>query len=283
MSCVHAPKTGAAALEIDDGVAALLDAPAPDIAGKLRWYEESRAPQLRTFGAAPDQLDPDQKLAFKVYANKDALLATLAEFDDHAERELRDAAARVDALCGPLPKTRLIFGVTRSNDPVFRSRDAILINARSPLLQSADARSTRFTGELVRAALAHREPKPLASPLANSLFLEGAALFAARQIVPSVSETELLGVDGSTLELFRKRQALLAREALAAMDSSSPAGEARFFDPSLKDPLIPRGAGRFLADRIYQQLAMQLGSTKKPLMLSGAEFSRRARVALQSL
>ncbi|MFL5320961.1 MAG: hypothetical protein ACJ790_14960 [Myxococcaceae bacterium] len=283
-SCAHAPPSNAESLEVDDGVRAMMvDAPASDVAGKWRWYEQSHDAVLKRFHAAPSQIDPDEKLLTTIFSKPDALLATLADFSDSAGTETKTLALKADAICGPLPPLKISLGVSRSPEPVFHARDALFFNARAPELSDAGARRARIARELVLSAVSMREPAPLSSPFADALFREGAAIFAARQLLNGATETELLGVDSGSLELLRKRQALIAREALTAFDSAQPAQRARFFDPKVKDSIVPRGAGAFLADRVYQQLAVQLSSATRPLRLSGADFQRRARAALEEL
>ena len=132
-------------------------------------------------------------------------------------------------------------------------------------------------------ALKIRPDSPSLGPVARRLYREGATLLAVRQLVPRVFEEQLLGVDPGSLQHLRNRQALLAKELLAALDSRSDAEAERFFDPKVKDPLLPSGAGLFLADQLYQKLAGELGSTTRPLELDAGEFARRARKILLEL
>ncbi len=81
----------------------------------------------------------------------------------------------------------------------------------------------------------------------------------------------------SLIVVARTRERLIASELLAAIDSASELEVARFFDPALKDPLVPRGAGPLIADRLYQRLAAELGSVTKPLGLSPQDFLVRVR------
>jgi hypothetical protein len=98
--------------------------------------------------------------------------------------------------------------------------------------------------------------------------------------MPRLLEEQLLGVDPGSLQRLRSREALLAKELLSALDSKNDAEAERFFDPKVKDPLLPSGSGLFLADQLYQKLAAELGSTTRPLELDPNEFSRRARKIL---
>ena len=111
----------------------------------------------------------------------------------------------------------------------------------------------------------------------------GAGLLAARQVVPSALEHQVLGVPEAQLSRLRSQRALIATEALAALESASEAELARFFDPELEDPLLPRGSGPFIADQIFQGLVLASGSAERPLWLPPAEFVPLARKRLTEI
>jgi hypothetical protein len=95
--------------------------------------------------------------------------------------------------------------------------------------------------------------------------------------VPRAFEFQLLGIEEKELAQLKKREALVAKELLASLDTNRSSESARFFDLTVKDPLIPAGAGVYLADRLFQRIAGELGSTTRPLSLSSSEFLRHAR------
>ena len=174
------------------------------------------------------------------------------------------------------------FCALRSGRLSFRGdlegRPLVVVNARAPELAVPEVRQALLAKALFEEL--HRERQPDSAslgPVARRLYREGAALLAVRQLVPRALEGQLLGLDTATLSRLRARETLAAKELLAALDTSRPSETARFFDPAVKDPLLPPGSGLYLADRLFQRLSAELGSTIRPLNLSPAEFLTAAR------
>lgn len=253
----------------------------------LAW-ESQHAPLLEAADAGPG--DPGDAMLHKLAAGHEALVALLRSAALQGPDEVRGLTAALETKLGPLPPVVLAFGASRETEPVFHGRvpedgrPLVLFNVRSPRLAEPGARQAAIARELFavwqRTALPEGERM---GPLARAVWREGASHFAARTTVSDLRETELFGLDEKRLSTLRARVPLLAKELLAGLDSGSEAEAARFFSLDVRDPLLPPGAGPFIAERLYQRLAADLGSVDRPLRLSPAEFLQRARPALQAL
>jgi hypothetical protein len=254
----------------------------------LAWvrYETIAAAALASAGAQAN--DPGDRLLYKVCANPSAVLTLAEDFERAAPRELDALVAQFAAKFGAAPRAIAIFAVTRAWTSVFRGersgQPVLLFNARAPDLATPQARRGVFARELFRLLHASWVPdSPSLSPLSREVFRSGAASFAARQLAPQAPEPALLGVDERQLSKLHAREAVIAKELLAGLDSASSTEAARFFDLELADPLLPPGSGRFVSDRVYQRIAEAEGSLDAPLRMSAADFLRRARPALERL
>lgn len=249
-------------------------------------YESSHEKLLRAAGAEPR--DPGDPVLHKLAASPEAILALLKPVSARGPDETRAQLAVLETRLGPMPPLVIAFGASRTLQPVFGARlddrPLIFLNARDPHLAQEAPRQAIIARELFSAWQRERTPGgDQLGPLARRVYREGAAHFAARTTVPDLRETDLFGMDERRLVALRARQALIARELLAGLESSSEAEAARFFSDDVRDPLLPPGAGPFIAERLYQRLAADLGSLDRPLQLSPDEFLQRARPALQAL
>ncbi|MBI3184302.1 MAG: hypothetical protein HYZ28_19385 [Myxococcales bacterium] len=248
----------------------------------LAWqaYEREHSALLDAAGAREE--DPGDHQLRKLCVGPEAVLSLLDGFEAKAPRELERLSADLSSKLGGVPRMAVAFAALRSERSFFRGledgKPLLVVNARKPELSRPEARQVLFARELFGQLHREREPDSASlSPLARRLFREGAALLAVRQLVPRAEEHLLLGVSEGSLPQLRARQALAAKELLAVLDSGRESESGRFFDPEVKDPLIPSGAGLYLADRLFQRLAGELGSALRPLKLSSAEFVPSAR------
>jgi len=212
----------------------------------------------------------------------------VAAFELHAPAELDGILQRMVAQLQQVPRAEVAFAVLRTETPLLEAeregRPLLLFNARAPEFVDTSARKVAMARALAQAL--HRglqADSPSLSPMAARVWREGAGLLAARQLVPDAPEPQLLGLTPDQLSRLRARDRLLAQELLASLDSARESELARFFDPKVSDPLLPKGAGPYLADRIYQRLAADLGSGKAPLQLAPADFLARARRILTAM
>lgn len=267
-----------------------LTAPAEDEGERTReaWqtWERKHAEVLAAAGATPE--DPGDVLLRKLSANPETLEILLRSFTDTAHADVRGTAVDLEKKLGPLPPVQLVLGVARPWQPVFRGtrdrRAVVLLNARHPALATSAGRRVAVARALFSVLHESRVPDSKSlGPLAQRVLREGAASLAVRMLVSDVTEEEALDVSGEQLPTLRKREALLARELLAAIDSAAPVELHRFFSADVKDPLLPRGAGRYIADRLFQRLAQETGSLERPLRLSPAEFLQRTRPVLHQM
>ncbi|MBX5481253.1 MAG: hypothetical protein IRZ16_05295 [Myxococcaceae bacterium] len=252
-----------------------------------RAWEAMNADVLRPSGATQD--DPGGPLLTKLALNPDAVLALVEPFEASAPGEAKALIAAFEQRIGQLPPAVVAFGVARPWQTVFKGtaadgRPILLFNARHPDLAQPAVRRAVMARQLFQLYHEVRVPESRSQgPLARRIFREGAAMLAVRALVADAPEQEILGVDPRQLGRLKKQQALIARELLAALDSANEAEVARFFSPDVKDPLLPRGAGRFIADRIFQKLARDVGSLERPLKMTPNEFQQRARPILADL
>ncbi len=251
-------------------------------------YETEHAALLEAVGAAPN--DPGDVLLHKLAASPEALVALLRPFRAQAGDEARALIAALETKLGALPPVVLVFGASRGTEAVFHGsasgdrRPLVLFNARGPSVGPPGARQATMTRELFSAWQRAASPEgERLGPLARAVWSEGAAHFAARTTVPDLLETDLFGLDERRLGALRSRVPLMAKELLSGLDSGSEAERDRFFDEGVRDPLLPAGAGPFIAERLYQRIAADLGSVDRPLRLSPDEFLQRARPALQAI
>ncbi len=251
----------------------------------LLAYEAANAQLLD--GASVKRPASDPRLT-KLAVSQDALLTLLRQFEANAGAELRVAAQKVQTQRAWLPRLTLAFAVLRDDAALahgtLNGEPLVVLNARSPAWMESFSRQAGFAQVLFQAL--HRERLPDSASLgelATTVWRDGAGRLATRVLVPEAQEQQVLAVTPEQLTRLREREALISKELLSALDSASNSEVDRFFDPAVKDPVLPRGAGPFIADRIYQRLAAQLGSTSKPLELSPTEFLARARPILLEL
>lgn len=249
-------------------------------------YEKRHGELLGSTGALSE--DPGDRLLFKLAASPDAVLTLLEQFEERAPEEAATIVKTLEARLGVVPPAVLAFAVSREWRPVFYGRrgdvPVVLLNARHPSFTDAVERRTTMARELFSILHRTRVPESRSlGPLARRVFREGAASLAVRMLVPDATEEKILGLQPAQLARLRVRQTLVARELLAAFDSGREAEAARFFSMGVKDPLLPEGAGAFIADRLFQRLASTTASMERPLKLSPGEFVQRARVELQAL
>lgn len=243
-------------------------------------YDADNAKLLAAAAASSD--DPGNEKLIRLVVSTDAVLDLVQAFDAAVPGELDALLARMTELFGAPPHVTIAFAVTIEPRTYFTGAfggaPLLLLNARHPDLAESPARRAVMARELFRIFQQERQAdSPSLGPLATRIYREGAACFAARQLVPDALEYQVLGVDEEKLVVARARERLIAKELLAVIDSASELEVTRFFDPSLKDPLIPSGAGPLIADRLYQRLAAELGSVTKPLDLSPQDFIVRVR------
>ncbi len=293
-SCVHGPpgtrrlgeQRQLTVVDTLPPLLAALQAPdAGDVAATERAllaYEAAHAPLLD--GAGVERPTPDQRLT-KLAVSREALVSLLRGYEQRAGEELTDVASRAEPLLGSLPRLTVAFAVLREDGPQARGtwegQPLIVFNARSMAWTEPFARRTGFA-QAVFLSL-HRErlaDSQSLGELATRVWRTGAGLLATRVLVPDAREHQVLAISEEALPRLRQREAVIARELLASLDSASPTELARFFDPEVKDPILPPGAGAFISDRIYQRLAAKLGSTVQPLFLDPNDFLARARPLL---
>lgn len=295
-SCRHGSKQGEgtnAQVVVDDTLPDLigpLQAARSDVPEGTRaaWlsYEAKHASLLSGVGAVEDE--PGDKLLAKLAVSPDAVLSLVKPFEQSAGAEAKVLIEAFEKRIGQLPPIILAFGVARPWRAVLRGSvsgtPAVLLNARHPELAAASTRRAVMARELFTAYHRTRVPESRSQgPLARRVFREGAAALAVRVLVADAPEQEILELPTAQLGVLRSRQALIARELLAAMDSASETEAARFFSADLKDPLLPRGAGRFISDRIFQRLARQMGSLEQPLRMAPNDFVVRGRAHLEAM
>jgi hypothetical protein len=246
-------------------------------------YEKEHAAMFEAAGAQPE--DPGDQVLRKLSVSPGAVVALLEGFDAAAPGELRALVGQLTAKLSGTPRMAFAFCALRSSRQLFsgslEGQALVVVNARAPELSSTEARQVLLARALFEAL--HRERQPDSAslgPVARRLYREGAALLAVRQLVPGAREDQVLGLDPATLARLRTREALAAKELLASLDTSRPSETARFFDPKVKDPLLPPGAGLYLADRLFQRLAAEQGSMTRPLNLPPADFLTAARKQL---
>ncbi len=259
------------------GTEAVMRAWRADEAEHEAWLQAARA--------TPD--DPGDNALRKQAVSPSTVLALARAFDADAPGEANALVKDIGRLFGGEPELTVVFTALRAGPPMhpgqWQGRALLLFNALSPELSEPVARQTALAHALYTALHRQRQGDGSLGPVARALYREGAAALATRQLVPRALEHQVLGVTPETLERLKAREALMAKELLASLDSGRESEAARFFSADVKDPLLPRGAGRFLADRVFQQLAERMGSAHKPLKLSAAEFSGMARAALLQL
>lgn len=300
VACAHpkpapiGPKTTThGPVEIRDTLPQFLDAMSRDADGGVdatmddwRRYETQNSALLE--GALAVLPDPGDEKLRKLAVSREALVSLVSEIERNATA---DADAALDALqlkTGEAAPMVLAFAVSRRPDAVMTGAlgqlPLVLLNARSASLASPGARRAAIAREAFRMEHRFRTPgNGTLSPVAAAIYREGAAVLAARLCVPNAFEPDVLGLPEELLTRLHGREALIAQELLTALDSSSAAERERFFDPALKDPLLPPGAGPFIADRLFQRLAGDLGHPTKALQLTPDEFLRRARKVLPKL
>jgi hypothetical protein len=249
-------------------------------------YEAAHGPLLSAAGAQVE--DPGEAQLHKLAASAEALLALMTPVSEAGPGEAQRLVEAFEEKLGGFPPMTVAFGASRGGEQAYRGaqggRPLLFLNARHPLMGPPGARQALLARELFGAWQRARGPEGARmDPLAGRVWREGAAHFAARTTVPDLREPDLFGIDEKRLAAMRSRQALLARELLAGLDSSSEAELERFFSDAVKDPLLPLGSGPFISERLYQRLAADLGSLERPLKLSPAEFLQRARPALQAM
>jgi hypothetical protein len=249
-------------------------------------YENAEDELLQLSGARAR--DPNDAELRKLAVSADAVMQLVQGFDQSAPRELDALVDRMATGLGQVAPATVAFAVSRSPKPFFEGelegKPLLLFNARAPELADPAERQALMARALARVLHRYLEPdSPSLPPLAARLWREGACALATRQLVPDAFEPQLLGISEDQLAKLRAREALSARELLAALDSVRDSELARFFDAKVKDPLVPRGAGPFLADRLFQRLAAELGSGVKPLQLPPGEFLTRARKHLSAM
>jgi hypothetical protein len=249
-------------------------------------YDADNAKLLAAASASSD--DPGNMKLIRLVASTDAVLDLVQAFEAAAPGELDALLQRMAQLFGAPPHVAVGFAV--SIEPrsyftgAFGGAPLLLLNGRHPDLADSPGRRAVMARELFRVFHHEREAdSPSMGPLAIRLYREGAACFAARQLVPDALEFQVLGVDEEKLVIVRSRERLVANELLAVIDSASELEVARFFDPSLKDPILPPGSGPLIADRLYQRLAAELGSVTKPLSLPPQEFLARVRKHVEAI
>ncbi len=260
-------------------------APVPD--GPMRAWLAYERENHRVLSAAATALDdPGDVRLRKLAVGPAALRALVAAFGSSAGSELDETVERMGELL-PAPRVTVAFVVMRSDAPALWGRldgtPALLVNARHPDLAAPNARRLLFARQLFRAAHQERFPDAALTPIARRLWREGAALLAARQLVPKAREHELLQLDERELARLKAREALVTKELLASLDSRLDTEAARFFDAEVVDPLVPSGAGWYVADKLYQRLAAEMGSATRPLSLPASEFISRARKHLLAM
>ena len=246
-------------------------------------YEAKCSGLLAAAGAVVD--DPGNAELIRLLASADAIVEVVGRFEQDAPKELDGVVEKMVQAMGGAPQISVAFAVSLGDAPVFRGawegRPLVLLNARHPDVADPAQRRATIARELFRALHRERVPgSPSLGPLADRIWREGAVSFASRQLAPDATESQLLGVPEDKLVAARKRERALAQELLATLDSGSELEAERFFDPSLKDPIIPRGGGPLIADRVYQRVAQELTSMTKPLWLPPSEFLAAARKQL---
>lgn len=249
-------------------------------------YEKAEQPLLAAAGALVP--DPGDARLTKLASNPESVIELVQAFEERAPDELSALVDQVAEKTGAAPGLAVGFAVSRGDRTWYagqlEGRPLVLLNARHPELAKPPARKTILARALFRSA--HRTQVPDSAslgPLASLAFREGACLLAARQLVPDAFEQQTLGLSDEQLDKLRGREQLIAQEMLAGFDSARESEAARFFDPDVKDPLLPQGSGPFIADRIYQRLTAELSSADKPLQLTPDEFARRARRILATM
>lgn len=251
-----------------------------------REYEAHHRELFESAGAAAGPEDAADRAA--LCAELSVVLDHSAAFDRDARGELPRMSERFERTFGSLPRLTVVLAVAVPDRAFFSGerdgRPVLLLNGRHPELSTSSRREALLARELFRAWHAQRTlPSGSLAVVATHVYREGAVAFAARQLAPGSSEADVLGLTETQLSAARKRERLIARELLASIDSASTTEAARFFDPSVKDPLVPPGGGAFVSDRLYQRLASEAGSAAKPLLLTPQDFLSRARKHLLAM
>lgn len=254
-----------------------------DIVDAYRQYETRHRPLFATAGVPTEDLGDG--LLMLIVAEARELGPALDRFSAETEPLLRQLASDTEKLVGHHPEVRVILAALRVEAPLFMGRvdgrRTLVVNARSAKLKDPRERAAHLARALFSEAHRTLVPDtPSLSPLLTEVFRTGAACLATRALVPSADEATLLAVEEQQLERLRESQELITAELLASFDSARESEVSRFFDPDLKDPLLPRGAGVFIADRLFQRLALELGSATRPLTVSSATFVAFARSSL---
>ena len=212
----------------------------------------------------------------------------LEVFEAEAPGELNALINDLAAKLGRTPRLKVAFAAVGAKRPVcagtLEGTALLLVDGADTALTTPAGRRTWLARALFKALQLELQGPPASlSPLTARLFQEGAAMLAARLLVPNALEHQVLGIDAAALSRVRSRQPLLAKELLAGLDSAKESEVGRFFGATSTDPLVPLGAGAFLADQLFQRLAAEDGSSTAPLRLSPADFPARARKVLGEL
>lgn len=249
-------------------------------------YEAKYAKLFQLTGAQAE--DPGDEQLVRLAASGEAVLELVQAFQAGAPADVDAVEKGLGELGGEPPRMIVAYAVTREEAPVYvgadQGRPLVLLNARHRDLATPSQRRATIARTLFELTHQQLFPGPGSlGPLAERVYREGAARFASRILAPEALEHQVLGLTEAKVADARRRERLIAKELLASLDSASEIEEARFFDPALKDPLVPRGSGPYLADKIYQRLAAELQSSARPLQLAPADFLPRARRHLQDI
>lgn len=165
---------------------------------------------------------------------------------------------------------------------VMNGRNSMCLNARRMLPYNTMSTRVLLARHLFSWIVTRPKNPAIALPtVATRVQDEGLTLWAASRILPGMSTEEILEVTGPLAVAYATGRTKYAKELMAALESSNPEVEKRFFGPNPPDGWPP-DTGRYLGLLIARELANVAGPGRIPIWTQ-AEYTSKARAILRRL
>lgn len=173
---------------------------------------------------------------------------------------------------------------TDGKGEVYDSRDVYSLNIWRETFSRTTGMVATLFHELIHAAQSRAYPDLSAlTPFARSLYREGLAVFAVKQLFPEAGD-RATGLNEEQLAVAYRYVASGAREGLKHLVDPNPSiyDMDRYFWGTWRDPVQPPKLGYLIGTKVFESIAASRG-VQKTLRLSPAEFGAVIKAELQKI
>ena len=227
------------------------------------------------------------QLAQELGPRRDEMCGHTRAFLAAAPQVLSAMRPRVAALMGRAPVNAVAFTAalqwTDGNVRAVDGREVLALNARHETFAQPDGLTGTIAHELIHDAqeALYGDSDDILSPVALTLFREGAAVFGVLTIFPQLGDraTNMKPADIDTARSVLPRA---AADLLAGIRASDRQAVRRFFQGGVVDAVYPPRTGYLVALDVYRALGAARGA-ENALRIAPAEFRSAVEVELDRL